>query len=90
MTNRVDLRNLSVGVYARGQTLWMYQGRSQTMAELAEPGVWDALAGSAEVGDLITVSAKDGTSIVTVAEIREGHVRLAGLMPWPDSLIRIK
>ena len=61
-------RNLSVLAYANGFTLWHYKNNEDSLETIEKPGFFDKVKTLMYVGDIITINAKDGTTIRAVTE----------------------
>ena len=60
------VRNLSVLAYANGFTLWHYKAGPDHLRDLAQRDFFAPAAEMLAVGDIMLVSADDGTRILAV------------------------
>lgn len=62
-------KNLSVLAYANGFTLWQYYSKGDPLEIVLEPNFFVNVKTLMAIGDIIIISAKDGTTIRTVTEL---------------------
>lgn len=62
-------RNMSVIAYANGFTLWQYYGKEDTLETILQPGYFEKVVTLMAIGDIVIISAKDGTAIRAVTEL---------------------
>ncbi len=74
-----QLRFLSVIAYARGFTLWHYNGTDATLAELCAEGFFDRAELMIASRDAIYISASDGLAHLCFWYSSPGRVRLEPL-----------
>lgn len=60
------IRNLSVLAYANGFTLWHYRTAADVLVRVEKPGFFAAAADMLTGGDIVMVSAMDGTRLLAV------------------------
>lgn len=58
------LRNLVVGIYARGFTQWVYLDRTASLQDICKPGFFNDAGDMIQPGDMATISAKDGGATI--------------------------
>ena len=63
-------RNMSVIAFANGFTLWQYKSNSDSLEQIIEwAGYFDKIKTLMAIGDIVIISAKDGTAIRAVTEL---------------------
>ena len=78
------ISNLAVLAYARGFTHWLYRDDTASLSDTLAPGFFSRAAGMIETGDLVTITASDGTAIRAVTVRRE--VREILTVDTPDGV----
>ena len=72
-----SLRSLSVLAYANGFTLWHYKATDIPLAAVAAPDFFASAEDLMATGDMMMVSACDGSGMLCVAPSAGQMVRLA-------------
>lgn len=62
-------KNMSVIAYANGFTWWQYYGKEDTLETISQPGYFEKVVTLMAIGDIVVISAKDGTAIRAVTEL---------------------
>ena len=73
------IRNLSMLNYAHGFTLWHYRAASHRVEDVEEPGFFDEAATMVKDGDVMLITAADGSAQRAIA-VSRGTVRLERLL----------
>lgn len=74
------IRNLSVLAYANGFTLWHYKAGKDRLEAVSADDFFADAADMLAVGDMVMVSALDGTKILSIALADPGAVATASLV----------
>jgi hypothetical protein len=70
----MEIRNLSVGWYAQGFTMWLYRAATEAIDAALRPGFFDDAASMMQAGDVVTITARDGASMQRVADTRKSVI----------------
>lgn len=62
-------RNMSVIAFANGFTLWQYKSNSDSLEQVECAGYFDKIVTLMAIGDIVIISARDGTAIRAVTEL---------------------
>ena len=82
---KFKIRDLSVLSYAQGYTAWHYKAVGIDLADMAVVGFFDACGDMLNVGDTLTISARDGVSIVYIAKAGKA-VAVKSIVPFPENM----